>query len=298
METSLWRIISASWARGDFHNIWKRDLIALAYKKDLNKDPSHFRPITLQPFRPITLKPVLSKFFTSIFRNRKSDFCYKNKYIESNLQKGFWDYFSDCKEHIETLTHIINHTQKKQRSLVITLLDLKNALGEVSHGLLLSVLKYHHIPDHIIDLAKSLYTSYQLAIATNSYVTSRITVRRVLQGDSLSPLLFNLVINTLIHAIKQDKMSSMCYVYDGTLAPKYRMQFADATALVTSLESDNKYLCQAFVKWSTWAGLFIKVSKCHVFGVRKVKTDIILYKPYITINKTPIPTVKISENFT
>ena len=31
----------------------------------------------------------------------------------------------------------------------------------------------------------------------------------------------------------------MGYVYDGTLAPKHWMQFADDTALVTSLESDN-----------------------------------------------------------
>ena len=38
----------------------------------------------------------------------------------------------------------------------------------------------------------------------------------------------------------------MGYVYDSTLAPKYRMQFADAAALVTSLESDKQYLCQAF----------------------------------------------------
>ena len=83
-----------------------------------------------------------------------------------------------------------------------------------------------------------------------------------------------------------------------TLARKHWMQFADDTALVTSLESDNQYLCNAFVKWSTWAGLIIKVSKCHVFGMKKVKIDIIQYKPCITINKTPIPAVEISENFT
>ena len=76
------------------------------------------------------------------------------------------------------------------------------------------------------------------------------------------------------------------------------MQFADDTALLMSLESDNQYLCNAFVKWSTWAGLIIKVSKCHVFGMKKVMIDIIQYKPCITINKTPIPAVEISENFT
>ena len=136
LRTYLWRIISASWNRGNFPIVWKRGITVLAYKKDSNKDPSNFRPITLQP--------VLSKVFTSILRNRIYDF--KNKYIESNLQKGFWDNIPRCIEHTETLTHIINHARKRKRSLIIRLLDLKNTFGEVSHDLLLSVLKYHHIP--------------------------------------------------------------------------------------------------------------------------------------------------------
>ena len=98
------------------------------------------------------------------------------------------------------------------------LLDL-NAFGEVSQDLLHLVLK--HIPDHI-NLFKSLYANYQLTIATDSYVTSPIAVRcGVLQGDSLSPLLFNLVINALINTIRQDKINSIAYVYDSTLAPKH-----------------------------------------------------------------------------
>ena len=35
-----------------------------------------------------------------------------------------------------------------------------------------------------------------------------------------------------------------------------------------------------------------------MFGIKKVKTDIIQYKPYITINKTQILAVERSENFT
>ena len=90
----------------------------------------------------------------------------------------------------------------------------------------------------------------------------------------------------------------MGYVYDGTHAKKHWIQFADNTVLVTSLEIDNQYLCNAFVQWSSWAGLLVKVSKCHVFGMKKVKTDITRYEPYITINKVPFPPVKISMNFT
>ena len=133
-------------------------------------------------------------------------------------------------------------------------------------------------------------------------MASLITVsRRFLQGDSLSPLLFNLVIKTFINTIKQVKINCMGYAYDGTLASKHWMQFADDTELVTSLESDNQYLCNAFVKWSSYAssyaGLIVKVTKCHVFGIKKVKTDIIQYQLYITTNKVPIPPVRISKNY-
>ena len=162
-------------------------ITVLAYKKDSNEGPSNFRPTTLQL--------VLSKVFTSIFHDRIHEFRYNNQYIESNLQKLFWDDISGCIDHTETLTHIINHARKKQRSLIITLLDLKNAFGKASHDLLILTLKYHHMLDHIIFLVKSLYTDYQLTVETDSYVTSPITVSRgVLQGHSLSRLLFNLAL--------------------------------------------------------------------------------------------------------
>ena len=117
---------------------------------------------------------------------------------------------SGCYEHTEVLTYVINHVRKKQLNLVVTLIDLKNAFGEVDHKLLAEVLKYHKVPDHIITLITSLYTDYFISVATDSYLTSSVKVRRgVLQGDSLSPLLFNLIVNTLITTIKKEKLKCM-----------------------------------------------------------------------------------------
>ena len=45
------------------------------------------------------------------------------------------------------MANIIDKTRKSQRSLVIALLDLKNAFGEVHHNLIQEVLLYHHITD-------------------------------------------------------------------------------------------------------------------------------------------------------
>ena len=113
---------------------------------------------------------------------------------------------------------MINNARIKQRGCVITLLDLKNAFGEVNHNLLVETLKIHHVPDNIITLITSLYTDYTISITTETFMTSPIKVQRgVLQGDSLSPLLFNLIVNTLINTIKSEKVECMGCVYNVAL---------------------------------------------------------------------------------
>ena len=68
----------------------------------------------------------------------------------------------------------------------------------------------------------------------------------------------------------------MGYVYDGGVHPQHWMQFADDTAIWPFLEKDNQLLCNGFLKWSSWAGLIIRVDKCslkNVFGMKKTKTE-------------------------
>ena len=89
------------------------------------------------------------KLFTYSLRGSMYDFLKQNNYIESEIQKGFTSKISGTLEHTSMMGHIINKTRTKQRSLIVTLLDLKNAFGEVHHNLITSVLSYHHIPDGI-----------------------------------------------------------------------------------------------------------------------------------------------------
>ena len=63
--------------------------------------------------------------------------------------------------------YIINTARIKQRSVVITLLDLKkSAFGELHHKLNHEVLQYQHIPGQINNLIRSLYTNVQTSIIT------------------------------------------------------------------------------------------------------------------------------------
>ena len=114
-----------------------------------------------------------------------------------NLKKGIWEKISDCIEHMECLTHIISKTRLKKGGSAVTLLDLKNAFGEVNHNTLIQSLKIHHVPAEIIQLLTSPYSDYDISILTENFIMSPTKVQwRVLQGDSLSLLLFNLLVKS------------------------------------------------------------------------------------------------------
>ena len=135
-----------------------------------------------------------------------------NNFIEHEIQKGFTPRISGTFEHTAQMAYIINQSRIRRRSLVITLLDLKNAFGEVHHNLIQSVLGYHHIPQHIQLMIKSLYTNFKTSIITSDFNTPFVEVGRgVLQGDCLSPLLFNLCFNTFIQHIKSEKYQQFVF---------------------------------------------------------------------------------------
>ena len=78
------------------------------------------------------------------------------EYIENRIQKGFVPKLSGTYEHTTQMSQIIHKTRIIHRSVVITLLDFRNALGEVHHNLIPALLKYHHIPDQVQRLINSL----------------------------------------------------------------------------------------------------------------------------------------------
>ena len=200
-------------------------------------------------------------------------------------------------EHTAHMAHIINKARMKQRSVVITLLDLKNAFGEVHHNLIPTVLKYHHIPDQIQQLINNLYSNFHTSVLSDCFRTPFIKVNRgVLQGDSLSPLTFNLCFNTFIRYIADQKFKQFGFALN-TLNPTHWFQFADDAAVITGLENENQILLNHFTRWCNWSGMKIRVDKCITFGIKKSTTSSVQFLPKLIINNSLVPTVERNNSF-
>ena len=291
LRTYLTWLCSRVWAENNLPPQWRKAVTILIFKHGQDDEPSNFRPITLEP--------VCLKIFTSILRNRIYTFLIANGYAESNIQKGFVPGLSGTFEHIAEMGHIINQARINNRSVTITLIDLKNAFGEVRHDIIKTVLDFHHIPEDICALVTALYADFATAIATDTYITNFVPIKKgVLQGDCLSPLLFNMLMNTFIQYVSAKSFETYGYQFSKLFAHRHWLQFADDAAAISSLEAGNQVLLNAFSRWCAWSRMSIRVDKCSTFGMRKIGSCMKQVKPSLFINNERIRPVEIDESFT
>ena len=293
LRTILHKIIIECWRTSTIPSCWKRGLSILIYKKNDPADPSNFRPITLQP--------VLYKVMASVIRNRIYSFLEKNNFVDKKIQKGFWPTIDGVAEHTQVLSHVIRDAKRNQRSIVITLLDLRNAFGEVNHSLISSTLKYHHVPIEITSLIQNIYSDSKVSIAVDKCNTKFIPVDRgVLQGDPSSLLLFNMCFNPLMRTLSQTKFEHLGYMWGPNVDPysKSWLQFADDTAIIANDVNSAQTLVNLNVAWGKWAGMSLRIDKCISFGMRKQEGLYQQYLPNLTIDNTKIPALDLGASFT
>ena len=281
------------WSSQHFPTPWKRAAISLIYKKGDPAKPENFRPIALQP--------VLGKVFSSCIRNKIWTFVEENKLVDTSIQKGFWPGVAGTTEHIHRLQYLMNDQHKHNRSIYIVLLDLKNAFGEVHHSLIRSTLADHHIPSNVINLIMNQYTGFFTSIMSSARgdLSTPILVRRgVLQGDTLSPLLFNLAFNSLMLSLKQPELNSLGILWGNGSVRSLWSQFADDAAITCDSLKSAQHLINLFQRWTLWADFTIRPDKCICYGAAKVNGRYQQILPSLSVNGIKIDPVPLQSSFT
>lgn len=164
---------------------WCRANVALVYKKKGSvSDVSNYRPISLTSIiRRLYEKILMGTFMVHTEATLKS------------TQGGFRPRQSTLHQCF-TLHEIMS---RHGGNLVYAFLDLKAAYDCVNRTILWRDLQKYGFPNHLISVCKSLFDNNVSNLVANGGRSSDIMCKRgLLQGSSLSPMLFNLYINELI----------------------------------------------------------------------------------------------------
>ena len=196
-HTSLYNLILSN---ESFPEAWSLGSIKPIYKKGDKSNPSNYKSITLLN--------VMGKIFTSILRDRISDWAEANGILNES-QFGFRENRRTT-DAIFILNAIIQIFKKKRKPLYTCFIDFSKAFDKVHHGLLWEKLATVGLSTKILAILQSMYGQASSKICVNHEESNPFACRRgIRQGCNLSPLLFSLFINDLDQFLKDNNSGSI-----------------------------------------------------------------------------------------
>ncbi|UYV69335.1 hypothetical protein LAZ67_6003265 [Cordylochernes scorpioides] len=188
---------------------WTKTIIHPIFKNGDPDNPSNYRGISLIS--------NLSKLFTSIMKTRLNDWMERKSILAEN-QAGFRKGYS-CQDHIFTLVSLIQMTLSRRRGkLYAFFIDLRKAFDTVPHHLLWKKLALNGLSCRFIKLIKNYYTQMTATVRWRGSFTEAIKIQAgVLQGEPLSPYLFILFLNDLVHLFDESELPGINLENYGTI---------------------------------------------------------------------------------
>src|ERR1043165_9216265 len=204
-------------------------------------------------------------------------------------------------EHVELVKHILYEQKRRNRDINVVLLDLKNAFEEVHHSLIRFALEQHHVTEPTIQLILSQYSAFcvNIKVPDCDISSGPVLVKQgVLQGDTLSPLLFNLVFDSLMSSLKRPELKNCGILWgDGNIRTAWT-QFADDAIVISGTLNETQFMLNLFQRWTNWADLIIRPDKCCAYAASKRNGLYQQITQSLSVDGKAIPAVQIGESFT
>lgn len=206
---------------------WRTSIMILLFKKGEKTDPNNYRGINLLCTTLKLTTKIISNKITSLTQI-------------SEEQQGFRTGRS-CNDAIFVIRQINEKSIEYNRPAFLCLIDLEKAFDRVQLQDVVHILYNRNIPLKIIKLVEDIYTRNKIEARVNSELTDPIDVTTgIRQGDSLSPLLFNIILDEIIKQVKTKRgyrmgnreIQILCY--------------ADDTVLIAEDEDDLQRLLHQF----------------------------------------------------
>ena len=143
-------------------------------------------------YRGISLICIIAKLYNRLILNRIRGVLDIRLRINQN---GFRPKRSTVGQ-ILTLRRIIEGVKDGNLPAIITFIDFKKAFDTIHRGKMIKILRAYGIPPNILRAIEKMYTNTQAKVITPDGETEQFEITAgVLQGDTLAPFLFIIVLD-------------------------------------------------------------------------------------------------------
>ena len=234
---------------------WHENVLKIVFKGGDAKQANNYRPICVIP--------VLYKLFVTMLHKRLTPT------LEAALTKeqaGFRKNFSTV-DHLHTLMQIQEKTHEWQIPLWICFIDFEKAFDSIEHHAIWGALQRQGVSDGYIELLQRLYAGQTSQVLVDSMLSRKFEVQRgTKQGDPLSTLLFNAVLEDIFREIRP-RWTSKRYGLEmsvGSTRHLSNLCFADDVVLFAKSLHEIKEMLTDLKKAALARGLKVHSGKTKV----------------------------------
>jgi len=242
-----------------------------------------------EDFRPITMGSTVGRLFHKLLAARLS-----NVLPLSIRQKAFRR-GDGIAENAWLLRALVRDHTSQLKALNLTFIDVKKAFDSVSHDSIILAVRRLGVPECFLQYIGSLYANVQTRIRVDGELSDPIMVGRgVRQGDPLSPLLFNAVIDWALDGIGVGLGAKMGKLRIGNLA------FADDIVLASGSDLAMSSMLSELTNNLKCMGLEINDLKSASIRVQidgKAKRWTVNPKPYLKVDGNPVPAMRVTDKY-
>ena len=147
---------------------------------------------SMNDFRGISLMSIVTKVYNRMLLNRIYD---PIDTVLRPFQAGFRKSRS-CAEQIHILRRVIETFHQRQLPMIATFIDFKKAFDSVDRDTMWKILRNYGIPQKIVNAIVIIYTNSKSRVRLGNELSEAFNITTgVLQGDTLAPFLFLIVLD-------------------------------------------------------------------------------------------------------
>ena len=260
----LLKLIQQIWQGGQIPIDWTENIIVPIHKKGNTLDCNNYRAICLTS--------VGLKLYTRILEQKL------RKYTEKTMQEEQAAFRAQrqTQDHICTLRTIINKTLSTNRELYIAFMDISAAFHDINRTDIWQILKTRKIPEQLQLAIENVYKNVLGRVRLNGAESETFDwVKGLKQGDSLSPLLFNLVMDQVTKDCNNKLRSKKTKIGYWNLQPIYvqALTYADDVVLIADSKEKLQEIVTTWVENLKLRNLDINANKSKVLYITKKKEE-------------------------
>ncbi len=243
-------------------------------------------------YRGISLSSIVAKTYNRMLLNRI------RPHLDDKLrpnQCGFREHRSTVSQ-ILALRRLIEGIQDKNLSAVMTFIDFKKAFDTIHRGKMIKILTAYGIPDTIVKAIDDTYHNTKAKVITPDGDTDEFRIfGGVLQGDTLAPYLFIIVLDYCLRTAIEGREEQLGFTINPRRSRRVGplmitdLDFADDIALVSDTVLKAQELLERVESAALRVGLHMnaKKTKCMVFNQQQE----------VALKTSTGTTLEVVENF-